>query len=213
MINIETKVPNAYKALEDRYAEMSVSRHRESCPWREKECQVGLLRLALADPDESMTELKKRRESYESDGATVELPSVKGIEHELNAFDLTEIYAMHGWSLEKLNTLTLLVCKDCHRRARLIVSEPFDVLAQHQAYCPWICAETQGPAPGWQLLQQHYNNAKNKKLVNVRSDAGHGVQITQVRGETGGSNQGADIDNPRDRVRQVKQKLGFSNRR
>lgn len=208
-ILVDTKVAAAHLELERRYGEMLTSRHTVSCPWAHRQCDVTVLRLPLADSQMSLASMNERTESF----THAVLPQVKVSNNKdaaaagtvlPDSMSQDERYALFGWVLEKQAELTLIICRDCHRRVRP-TDESFDLKAEHCPYCPWIHSLTQGKDPGFQLLLNHY-----KAKVNANANATPESTDSRPIATQPPSHSDNDNEDSRERVRQVKRKLGFS---
>lgn len=204
VILVDTRVPEAYAELERRYGDMVVSRHRNTCPWVSKQCDIKLLRIPLADPQLSLANMETRTRSFSGlvDSSVLPKVNLNEVLHLPDLMSLEERYALFGWSIESQGNLSLLVCTECHCRALSNVQD-FNLIEAHCAYCPWICSRTQGQVPGYSLLLQHWNISHDIGIVNdTVQKASKSESMTYDADHT-------EHENPRERVRQVKQKLGF----
>lgn len=170
--DLSTNVPGAREALASKYAEMmQTTRHAPSCPWRKRPCAPDVLKVrGIGSRTACLAEIEARQASLDG----LELPEVVlGEEPTVVHLASAAALAICGWRAEQTGKVKLLTCDSCHRRIVLQSHSPIDAVAQHQAYCPWVDAATQGDAqPAWRLCMAHM-----LPQVDVHSD---GVPLAQA---------------------------------
>jgi Rsm1-like len=90
------------------------------------------------------------------------LPEILSPEPNVQTKVKAGLLAMFGWALQMNDKTALIICCDCQRRAVVSSDREFDIIAEHQEYCPWICERTQDGEMGWKMLVNHIS-AFNKK--------------------------------------------------
>lgn len=131
--------------------------HAEGCCWRKKSCDQSIMKLPLADQKAAWKAFNERIQLLENADC---LPTTLKWPNQIEDWieNKAKILSLFGWTCEKIDGLTLLVCTACHRRIghwsfKSEEKDVFDVISEHRDYCPWINPESQSSTePGWEIL-------------------------------------------------------------
>ncbi|BFZ60993.1 hypothetical protein YB2330_002050 [Saitoella coloradoensis] len=213
------------KALEEKYAEMIVTAHKETCPWRKRGCDETIFRLPLSDPQTAREAFDSRVESLLPHSETLSL-SIDMKTGSLSPDTLPTLLrkptvpppilalALFGWSAISTNpndtATATLTCATCHRRRglwNLKAGDELDLVDEHREYCPWISVASQaGPVAGWEQLLRMMEK-KTPKEREARRQSGQGTEVSQVEVEDG--HRDSPEEDPVTRLRKLRARLGL----
>jgi C3HC zinc finger-like/Rsm1-like len=162
--DLDTAAMLRHRLLVDKYRDMIISAHAQSCPWRNRGCDDSIQRISgLLNTTNTLQTLKARYDSLRN----LDIPSVHvmAIDFpypmvEMAAFRLSinqpeEVHqdtlrlAMCGWQASP-NREDVAECRACFRSLGLWlyrgdepIMEKLDAVESHLEYCPWRSPSTQ----------------------------------------------------------------------
>jgi hypothetical protein len=147
-----------YEGLVERYQQLIVTAHADSCPWRKRGCDSSIQRIeGLLNATNTVASLKSR---YDSLSAEM-IPPVAPLPHQQYESEMSKLkfecqkqfeldhlrLAVCGWQKKSEDVIG---CQYCFRSLGLWLyrgddptMDKLDPVASHLEYCPWVSAKAQ----------------------------------------------------------------------
>ncbi|KAI5814111.1 C3HC zinc finger-like-domain-containing protein [Pyronema omphalodes] len=175
-VESDDEVTEAGRELVEKYEDMVIDAHDESCLWRKRGSDDTIYRLPLQNSSQARPAFSARYNSLlkirtsippklsypaEVDPAALHYPSECSDHGPVD--ETAALLALFGWQNMDPGIPSLVTCSACFRRLGLWLFQEkegeasvcrLDLVEEHRDYCPWINASSQGKEEAWKTLHR-----------------------------------------------------------